>query len=114
MRSGKRQQARTVEPGDKCLDDTLPRVLPRQQAADTLHQLLQLHAGNRKVVPDSVIDEIWDTLLAPLYDLKRADEIWPNGLCRLCYAPHPERWALNRKGPWPGHFGFCPRHPLYH
>ena len=83
----------------------MPKVLGREEAAERLLALL----------PAELVDQVWDELIAPLYDARQMSIHWTRGQCRRCSAPHPDsHYAKTRHRL--GHAMHCPLYvgPLEH
>lgn len=83
----------------------MPVVVDREQAAQRLLSLL----------PADLADEVWDELIAPLYDARQMSIRWQRGQCRSCGVPHPESQFAKTKRRV-GHSMHCPLYvgPLEH
>jgi hypothetical protein len=85
------------------IDQVIPSVMDREAAAQRLLGLL----------PAEHADQVWDELIAPLYDARTWARRWPGGRCRSCSVSHP---GMTMSGIVRPHRMSCPRYvgPLQH
>lgn len=74
----------------------MPLVMDREEAAQRLLGLL----------PADLADQVWDDLIAPLYDARQMSIRWQRGQCRSCGAPHPESTTAKTRL-YKGHARHC-------